>query len=97
MQVIQDIADCLFHLESQSIKVRFKRGSRIFFLFQTHLGIWREILIEKDRDELLERTKNFCEFLKKESVHVYGSHKKKDDYFKYVEKYLISLESWIIE
>jgi hypothetical protein len=97
MKIIQDIADCLFNLELQSSKLWLKKGSRIFFLFQTHLGIWREILIEKDRDELLERTKNFCEFLKKESVHVYGSHKKKDDYFKYVEQYLISLKKWNIE
>ena len=80
MQNIQDIADCLFNLESQSSKVRFKKSSRIFFLFNTHLGIWRELFLKKDRDELLERTRNFCDFLKKEEVQMYGSHKKKDDY-----------------
>jgi len=92
MQNIQDIADCLFNLELQSSKMRLKKGSRIFFLFDTHLGIWRELLLKKDKDELLERTRNFCEFLKKEHVQTYGSNKKKDDYLKHVEHYLISLK-----
>lgn len=92
MQNIQDIADCLFNLELQSSKMRLKKGSRIFFLFDTHLGIWRELLLKKDKDELLERTRNFCEFLKKEHVQAYGSNKKKDDYLKHVEHYLISLK-----
>ena len=94
MHNIQDIADCLFNLESQSSKVRLKKGSRIFFLFDTHLGIWRELLLKKDRDELLERTRNFCELLKKEEAQVYGSNKKKYDYLKHVEHYLISLKKW---
>lgn len=97
MQNIQDIADCLFNLESQSSKVRLKKGSRIFFLFDTHLGIWRELLLKKDREELLERTRNFCEFLKEEGVQVYGSHKKKDEYLKYVDHYLSSLKKWNIK
>lgn len=94
MQNIQDIADCLFNLEAQSSKVRLKKSSRVYFLFDTHLGIWRELLLKNDKDELLVRTRNFCEFLKEEEVHAYGSHKKKDKYLKHVEHYLISLREW---
>ena len=98
--VVQDVdIETLFlALEAKTARLKFKKQSPIFQLFQNCFGNWRYLVTVRNKSELLRKAENFSNGLVVigDNPFLYGSKKGQQAYYSLFTQLQESLNDWFI-